>query len=116
YQQITDAAFGQVVWVVSGRVNVVEASIKAENDLLMKKETSVHRWHHMRDASLRFVVGFFIILMMYWTNFQLEYENNTATIITTFVLMMFYVTDALLQVSDAVEEIPMYLDSITRME
>lgn len=116
YQQMTDAAFGQVDWVVSGRVNEVEASIKAENDLLMKKETSVHRWHHMRDASLRFVVGFVIILMMYWTNIQVGNETITATLIAAFVLMMFSITDALLPVSDAVEEIPTYLDSITRME
>src|SRR5699024_2965692 len=57
-----------------------------------------------------------ITLMMYWTNIQVGNETITATLIAAFVLMMFSVTDALLPVSDAVEEIPTYLDSITRME
>lgn len=116
YQQMTDAAFGQVDWIVSGRVDEVEAAIKTENDTLMKQEKSVYRWHHMRDASLRFIVGFVIILMMYWTNIEAGNETITATLIAAFVLMMFSVTDALLPVSEAVEEIPTYLDSVSRME
>lgn len=116
YQQMTDAAFGQVDWVVSGRVNEVEKAIQKENNALMKQETSIYRWHHMRDASLRFVVGFVIILMMYWTNLQVGNDAITATLIAAFVLMMFSITDALLPISDAVEEIPTYVDSVERME
>lgn len=116
YQQMTDAAFGQVDWVISGRVQEVEQAISAENATLMEQEKHVYRWHHMRDAFSRFVVGLVVVLMMYWTNLQVGEDAITATLIAAFVLMMFSITDALLPVSDAVEEIPTYLDSIERME
>lgn len=116
YQQMTDAAFGQVDWVVSGRVQEVEQAISEENAALMKQEKQVYRWHHMRDAFSRFVVGLVVVLMMYWTNLQVGEDAITATLIAAFVLMMFSITDALLPVSDAVEEVPTYLDSIERME
>lgn len=116
YQQMTDAAFGQVDWVVSGRVKEVEKKVAEENAALMKQETNVYRWHHMRDAFLRFIVGLVIVLMMYWSNVQVGDGAITATLIAAFVLMMFSVTDALLPISDAVEEVPTYLDSIGRME
>src|SRR5699024_795820 len=106
YQQMTDAAFGQEDWVVSGRVNEVKASIKTENDLLMKKETSVHRWHHMRDLSMRFVVGHVIIIIMYWKNNQVGNEMIASMIIAVYELMMVSVTHVLLQIGYAVEEKP----------
>lgn len=116
YQQMTDAAFGQLDWVVSGRVKEVEQAIAAENKSLMEKEKNVYRWHHLRDACLRFIVGIVIMLMMYWTNLQVGDTTITSTLIAAFVLMMFSVTDALLPVSDAVEEVPIYFDSLDRMD
>lgn len=116
YQQMTDAAFGQLDWIVSGRVHEVEQAIQQENARLMKKEINIYRWHHLRDAFLRFVVGAVIVLMMYWTNAQVDEATITPTLIAAFVLMMFSITDALLPISDAVEEIPTYIDSFERME
>src|SRR5699024_8227663 len=116
YQQMTDAAFGQVDWVVSGRVDEVEASIANENSALMEKEKKVYRFHHMRDAFLQFIVGLVVIFMMYWTNIQVGDEAISATLLAAFVLMMFTITDALLPINDAVEEMPTYVDSLERME
>lgn len=116
YQQMTDAAFGQLDWVVSGRVDEVEQAISDENAALMKREVTIYRWHHLRDASLRFIVGLVIVLMMSWTSMQVDDGAITSTLIAAFVLMMFSITDALLPISDAVEEIPVYLDSLDRME
>src|SRR5699024_8745617 len=83
---------------------------------LMKKEETIYRWHHLRDASLRFMVGVVVILMMYWTNVQVETDTITPTLIAAFVLMIFSIVDALLPISDAVEEIPTYVDSLERMQ
>ena len=52
---------------------------------------------------------------MIWANIQVGDGAITATMIAAFVLMMFSITDALLPMSDAVEEIPTYLDSLRRM-
>lgn len=116
YEQMTDAAFGQLDWVVSGRVHEVEEAIATENAQLMKEEQEIYRWHHIRDASLRLVVGLAVVLMMYWTNNQVTEGAITPTLIAAFVLMLFSITDALLPISDAVEETPTYADSIARMQ
>lgn len=116
YQHITDAMFGQLDWLISGRVNEVIRKVTTENGALLKKEADVNRWHHIRDAFLRFVVGIVIVAMMFWANSMTSDGTISATLIAAFVLMMFSVTDALLPISDAVEEIPAYLDSLERME
>lgn len=115
YQEMTDAAFGQADWVLSGRVSEVETSIHTENNRLMKKEHHLNRWHHLRDVGLRLFIGILIVSMMIWTSVQVENGSMQATLIAAFVLMMFSVTDALLPVNEAVEEIPVYMDSLERM-
>lgn len=116
YQEMTDAAFGQVDWILSGRVSEVETGIREENDVLLKKEHRMNRWHHFRDAALRLFTGLIIVSMMVWTSFQMQDGSIQATLIAAFVLMMFSVTDAVLPVNEAVEEIPAYMDSLQRME
>lgn len=116
YQHITDAIFGQLDWVVSGRVNEVVHRITHENFLLMKKENNLKRWNHIRDALLRLIAGISIIAVMIWANNQVDSAVISPIVIAAFVLMMFSITDALLPISEAVEEIPAYVDSLQRIE
>ncbi len=115
YQHITDAIFGQLDWIVSGRVNEVVHQVENDNFLLIKGENGLKKWHHFRDAFLQLFAGIIIILMMVWTNEQVNVEILSPTIIAAFVLMMFSITDALLPMSEAVEEIPTYADSLKRI-
>lgn len=116
YQHITDAMFGQLDWLVSGRVNEVIANVAKNNAALINKENKVNNWHHLRDAVLRFIAGITIVLMMIWTNVQVGEGAISSTLIAAFVLMMFSIVDALIPMSDAVEEVPTYIDSLKRME
>lgn len=116
YQHFTDAMFGQLDWLVSGRVQEVISKVASKNNMLINKENKLNNWHHIRDAFLRFIAGLVIIVMMVWANFQAGEGTISATVIAAFVLMMFSITDALLPLSDAVEEIPTYMDSLRRME
>jgi len=116
YQHMTDAMFGQLDWLLSGRVREVTQMVADENRTLIDKENSVNKWHHIRDASLRFVVGISIILVMMWAD-QLAGDGSISpTVIAAFVLMMFSIADALVPISDAVEETPTYLDSLRRIQ
>lgn len=116
YQHFTDAMFGQLDWLVSGRVQEVISKVTNKNNMLINKENKLNNWHHIRDAFLRFIAGLAIIAMIVWANFQAGEGTISATVIAAFVLMMFSITDALLPLSDAVEEIPTYMDSLRRME
>lgn len=115
YQNITDALFGQVDWMVSGRVNELYKDINNNNTSLLHEENNTHKWHHIRDIIIRIVSGVIIIATMIWVNNQVTDGAMAATVIAAFVLMMFSITDALMPMSSAVEEVPIYTDSITRM-
>src|SRR5699024_5030884 len=116
YQEMTDAAFGQTDWVLSGRISEVEENIHTKNNQLLQKEHHLNRWHHMRDAGLRSFIGVLTVCMLVWTGLQVDDGSMQATLIAAFVLMMFSVTDALLPVNEAVDEIPAYMDSLERMD
>lgn len=116
YQHVTDAMYGQLDWVVSGRVDEIVSKAAEENANLIASEKQAKNWHHIREAILRFTSGLAIIAVMFWADMETGAGSISPTIIAAFVLMMFSVADALIPVSEAIEEIPLYTDSIRRME
>src|SRR5699024_6116653 len=135
-----DAMFGRFDWLVSGRADEARLNIRNENNVLIQKENRIQRMMHVRDGFLRFIAGIAIVLMMFWANMEtgrgsisptinaafvlVRFLSNkekgegsiSPTIIAAFVLLMFSVTDALLPISGAVEEIPVYKDAIQRIQ
>src|SRR5690625_3567680 len=116
YEQMTDAMFGQLDWLVSGRVSEIEREVEKENHALLQKEIKVNRWHHIRSAILHVIVGLTIVGMMFWADKMAGAEVISPTLIAAFVLMTFSIADALFPMSDALEEVPTYKDSLNRME
>src|SRR5699024_3141227 len=108
YRNLTNGVFGQVDWLASGRKNEVF------KELIDEKK--IQKWNHQREGILRFTASIAIILMLFWSNIQTEEGSITATLIAAFVLMTFTITDELIPVSEAVEEIPTYVDSLERMD
>src|SRR5699024_5251729 len=95
--------------------NELYKDINNNNTSLLHEENNTHQWHHVRDIIIRIVSGVIIIATMIWVNNQVTEGAMSATIIAAFVLMMFSITDALMPMSSAVEEVPIYTDSIIRM-
>lgn len=116
YQHVTDALFGQLDWIVSGRTTELFDHINQGNRALLYTEDSIHKWHHVRDIMLRILSGFSIIATMIWVTQQVDEGAMAATVIAAFILMMFSITEALMPASPAAEEIPSYTESITRMD
>src|SRR5699024_12261189 len=85
YQEMTDAAFGQRDWVLSGRISEVEENIHTKNNQLLQKEHHLNRWHHMRVAGLRFFSGVLIVCMMVWTGLHVDYGSIYASVVAAFV-------------------------------
>lgn len=115
YNDSTDSLFGQLDWLVSGRVNEVTEKITSNNRKLMENITKINNWHILREFLLQIVVGIIVISMMVWTDIQTGNGTISATVIAGFVLMMFSITEALLPINNAVEEIPMYDESLQRL-
>lgn len=115
YQHVTDALFGQLDWMVSGRVDELKNRTRHDDQALQREESRVHQWHLVRDIALRLVAGGIIISTMIWVNMQVNEQAMSKAVIAAFVLMMFSVTDALLPASPALEEAPVYMESVRRM-
>lgn len=73
------------------------------------------RWQHIRDGLIHFTVGIVVISMIIWTGDQAQSEQIAPTVIAAFILMTLSVTNALIPVSDAIERIPSYRDSLVRI-
>src|SRR5699024_7355254 len=115
YEQSTDSLFGQLDWLVSGRVEEVTEHISHHNAQLMGRLTKINRWHTLRDFLLQLVVGVIVIAVMGWAHKQTGEGVFSPTMIAAFTLMMFAITDALMPISNAVEEVPTYDESLKRM-
>ncbi|MEJ8777469.1 thiol reductant ABC exporter subunit CydC [Pseudogracilibacillus sp. ICA-222130] len=116
YRHVTDAIFGQLDWLISGRYSELEKNMMQHHETLLQYEQKTNRWHHVRDAVLRFFGGISIVVMLIWTNKIVGEEVISATVLAAFVLMTFSVIDALLPLSDAMEEVPIYKETIDRLQ
>lgn len=115
YEKSTDAMFGQLDWLVSGRVDQMLQAISNDNNKLMNHIDKVNRWHVYRDFALQFTIGVAVILMMVWSNSEVNAQVFSPTVIAAFTLMIFAVTDALKPLSTAAEEVSIYGESLQRM-
>ncbi|MBO1579515.1 thiol reductant ABC exporter subunit CydC [Bacillus sp. XF8] len=115
YQQLTDAVFGLSDWQASGRTAEFIKEYSEHNISLLKIEKKMKRWQHIRDGIIHLTIGIVVISMIMWAGKQAESEQIAPTIIAAFVLMTLSVTNALIPVSDAVDRIPSYIDSISRL-
>lgn len=115
YNQSTDSLFGQLDWLVSGRADEITEKISHHNAQLMRRITKINRWHTLRDFFLQLIVGIIVIAVMVWAHRQTGEGVFSPTIIAAFTLMMFAITDALMPISNAVEEVPTYDESLQRM-
>lgn len=115
YQLFTDAIFGLTDWKASGRADEFLSEALKQDESLIETERKIQKWHYIRDALLQLVVGISIIAMLIWSGIQADQEMIAPTVIAAFTLMIFSITDALVPVSDAIEHIPSYHDSIHRI-
>lgn len=115
YRDSTDSLFGQLDWLVSGRVEEVTNRISKHNRKLMDNIGKINHWDLFRDFSLQVVIGIIVLSMLIWTNTQAANGAISPTVIAGFVLMMFSITDVLLPINDAVETLPIYEESLDRL-
>lgn len=115
YQQLTDAVFGLSDWQASGRKDEFINAYVEQNVQLLKREKKVKRWYHIRDSIIHLIVGIVVISMILWTGNQSASEQIAPTVIAAFVLMTLSVTNVLIPVSDAIDRIPSYVESVHRL-
>ncbi|MEK3880883.1 thiol reductant ABC exporter subunit CydC [Paenibacillus sp. FSL M7-0420] len=116
YQKLTDAVLGLSDWVISGRQNQFVDMYEADEQAVARVDGSLRRWARLRMFIGQAVVGLAVLSLLYWAAGQYAEGAIAGTLIAAFVLVVFPVADAFLPVSEAVEKIPQYRNSLERLE
>ncbi|MEK4519287.1 thiol reductant ABC exporter subunit CydC [Paenibacillus sp. FSL H8-0122] len=116
YQKLTDAVLGLSDWVISGRQNQFVDTYEADEQAVARVDGSLRSWARLRMFIGQAVVGLAVLSLLYWAAGQYAEGAIAGTLIAAFVLVVFPVADAFLPVSEAVEKIPQYRNSLERLE
>ncbi|TVX89641.1 amino acid ABC transporter ATP-binding/permease protein [Paenibacillus agilis] len=115
YQKLTDAVLGMGDWVISGRQATFVNDYEREEAEVARIERSLSNWSKWRTFAAQGVVGAVVISMIYWAAQMFAAQAIDATLIAAFVLVVFPMMEAFLPVSDAIDKLPQYTDSLDRM-
>lgn len=115
YQKLTDSVLGIGDWVISGRSSQFVESYEADEEHMAQLDRKLRSWARWRGFISQLVVALVVISMLYWSGAQYAEGRIDVTLIAAFVLMVFPLMDAFLPVSEAVEKLPQYQDSLQRL-
>lgn len=115
YQKLTDAVLGMGDWVISGRQSQFVETYEADEKKVAHTDAALRRWARLRTFIGQAVIGIGVLSMMYWAAGQYADGAITGTLIAAFTLVVFPVADAFLPVSEAIEKIPQYRNSLERL-
>lgn len=116
YQKLTDAVLGIHEWYVSGRQTEFLTGYEADEAEVDRTDRSLKRWSRLRFFIAQCVVAVTVVSMVYWSGRQYADGSIDVTLIAAFVLVVFPLMDAFLPVSEAVERIPQYGQSVARLQ
>lgn len=116
YQYLTDAIFGLTDWQASGRSEEFLSMYDQKDAEMVSTKRKEQQWHYIRDAFIQLVIGLVIIATIIWAGAQANMDTFVPTIIASFTLMMFSITEALMPLSDSLELVPSYTESLQRIK
>ncbi|RAR42569.1 thiol reductant ABC exporter subunit CydC [Paenibacillus sp. MDMC362] len=116
YQKLTDAVLGIHEWYVSGRQTEFLSGYEADEAEVDRTDRSLKRWSRLRGFIGQCVVAVTVVSMVYWSGGQYADGSIDVTLIAACVLVVFPLMDAFLPVSEAVERIPQYGQSVGRLQ
>lgn len=115
YRKLTDAVLGIHEWYVSGRQAEFLTGYEADEAEVDRTDRSLKRWSRLRAFIGQGVVAVTVVSVVYWSGRQYADGSIDVTLIAAFVLVVFPLMDAFLPVSEAVERIPQYGQSVARL-
>ncbi|MDK8181420.1 thiol reductant ABC exporter subunit CydC [Paenibacillus sp. UMB4589-SE434] len=115
YQKLTDAVLGLGDWVISGRAPQFVHSYEQDEAKVADIERSLSNWSKWRTLAAQGVVGAIIVSIIYWAGQQYADRQIDVTLIAAFVLVVVPLMDSFLPVSEAIEKIPQYRESVERL-
>lgn len=117
YNDLTDSVLGVGDWQYSGRYeeflsryNEAEAGVRSE-------DAALNKYTRRQDLLIQLVFGLGIVAVLFWTSYYFGIKGNGGlNWVAAFVLAMFPLIDAFSPISQGVTELPMYEDSVQRLD
>jgi len=116
YQKLTDAVLGMHEWYVSGRQQQFLTGYEEDEAEVDRTDRALKRWARLRGFIGQTVVAVTVVTVVYVAGKQYAGGSLDVTLIAAMVLAVFPVMDAFLPVSEAVERIPQYGQSVQRLK
>ncbi|MBY9082112.1 amino acid ABC transporter ATP-binding/permease protein [Paenibacillus sp. HN-1] len=116
YQKLTDAVLGMSDWMISGRQSQFVETYEQDERVVARTDAALRRWARTRTFIGQAVIGLGVLSMIWWAGGEFADGAIPGTLIAAFVLVVFPVADAFLPVSEAIEKIPQYRNSLERLQ
>lgn len=115
YQKLTDAVLGMGEWFVSGRQKDFLTGYEQDEAKVDRVDRSLKNWGRLRGFISQCIVAATVLSMVAWSAQEYTDGRIEVTFIAAFVLVVFPLMDAFLPISEAVERIPQYEQSVSRL-
>ncbi len=115
YAKLTDAVLGLGDWTISGRGREFAAAYELGEREAAVYERRLSAWTRRRALVTQMLVGILVLVTVVWAAGQLQDRSIPATLLAAFVLVVIPLSDAFTPVADAVNRIPSYTESLSRL-
>ncbi|NDR75643.1 thiol reductant ABC exporter subunit CydC [Lactobacillus sanfranciscensis] len=115
YSELTDATFGIDDWMISGRKNGFLKRVTKNDSKLDASNFRTRKYEWNRDLLVKVMFAIILIGTLIWSNCFFNSSQALANYAAAFVLGVFPLMDTFIPVSQAMEEWPMYKDSVLRL-
>lgn len=116
YQTLTDAIFGLGDWIISGQKERFITKFSADSQANNRIDKKLRYWNQTRTFQLQIITGLILISVGIWAGNQALAGEIAPTYIAAFTLVIFPIVEGLVPISNAIERIPTYLESMERLE
>ncbi|WP_062110458.1 thiol reductant ABC exporter subunit CydC [Bacillus niameyensis] len=116
YQSWTDTLFGLSDWIISGRTKSYVQKFMEQSRDSHQVEKKIAAWNHTRTFQLQVITGLILIFVGVWAGMAAGNGEIIPTYIAAFTLVIFPIMEGLMPVSEAVEKLPSYQESLQRIE
>lgn len=115
YEKLTDAVLGAGDWMLAGRQEDFLNHFMIEEKKVSLIENRLHTIRRWRDFISQLLIGGSVIALLIWSQHMVASGHMGRTLVAAFVLVSFTIAESLIPMSDAIERLPQYQASFSRL-
>lgn len=116
YEQLTDAILGSADWMMSGRQEQFIVSYEKLEKESRLAEYTLDNFRKWRDFAAQVLIGICVVITVIWSGHMVQADSMDRTLIAAFALVIFTISESLVPLSEAIERLPQYKQSLNRLE